>query len=124
MLASGRTRGWASKDIQQGDKTAISSCEDVPDFKQEDFATVFRIISLPIYPRVKDPYKDMDKRAILGDAEVKRFLKKAEIKLLGYCQKSPKCNTTKQLMSHKMSFFKNKTTKDVKYMFQCYVLFL
>ena len=38
QYARGRTR--ASKDIQQGDKTAISSCEDEPDFKQEDFATV------------------------------------------------------------------------------------
>ena len=61
---------------------------------------------------MKDPYKDMDKRAILGDAKVKGFLKKTEIKSLGYCRKSPKCNTAKQLMSHKMSFFKNKTTKD------------
>ena len=40
QYARGRTR--ASKDIQQGDKTAISSCEDEPDFKQEDFATVLQ----------------------------------------------------------------------------------
>ena len=121
-MADSHTRGGTraikpSKDMQQGDKKATSSCEDEPDFKEEDFATVLQD-HITAYRRVKEPDEDMDKRAILDDAEVKRFLKKAEIRLLGYCRKNPKCNTAKQLMSQKMSFFKNKTTKDVKYMFR------
>ena len=68
QYARGRTR--ASKDIQQGDKTAISSCEDQPDFKQEDFATVLQHhITAYIWP-CEGPLPG----TILDDAEVKRFL--------------------------------------------------
>ena len=88
-----------------------------PDFKEEDFTTVLQD-HITAYRCVKDPDADMDKKAVLDDAEVKRFLKKAEIQLMWYHRKNPGSNTAKRLKSNKQSFFKNKTTNDVKYVFR------
>ena len=107
---------------KKADNAATNDCEsekskDGHDSNEEYFTTVLQD-HVTAYRRVKDPDEDMDKRARLDNAEVKRFLKKAEVQLMGYHRKNPESKTAKRLKSHKQSFFKNKTTKEVKYTFK------
>lgn len=62
----------------------------------------------------KKKKQDKNKRATLDESDVKKFLRKADVKYIGFSNRLP-MDTPKRLMSEKRSVFKNKSLKEATY---------